>query len=289
MLFLVSASRAEAFGVQPALQDLLVTPGEVRVERLTVVNTESVDQTVFLSLKAFTEGDSAGAVHFDEETGCSSWFSVPEALRVPATSRAQIPVTMTIPSISNQTPLACQVAVILSRTPTPPNAKKQNVSIDASIASLFFLTLDGTQKEAAVSVMQTIWPPDRLQPFRPLSNVSLILKNTGKTIVLPTITLSVTDLFGRTLWRTELNPQHQRLLVGSARVFSVTPEHVALPTALLGPISWSINVQDQHGQRLVQQHARSWVISYGTLVTLIAAITGALFIWRRYRRSNAVV
>lgn len=288
LFFLLPVSQAEAFGVQPALQDILVSVGEKRVERITVVNTETVDQTVFLSTKTFSEGGTAGAVQFNEEDGCSSWFSLPEAVRVPASSRAQIPVSIQVPEVSDEVGSACQVAVLLSRTPSVPDLSKQQVSIDASIASLFFLTRDGSQKDSAVSVVETVWPPDKIYRMHPLTDVSIVLKNTGKTIVLPKITLTATDLFGRILWRTELNTQHQRLLVGSTRSFHATPVDTSLPVFLFGPISWSVNVQDQYGQPLAQQNARNLTLSFEAGLTLLLGGFVTLFLWRRQRSKTVV-
>lgn len=212
-------SVASAFSLAPATFDLSSDRGDVLQEEIKVFNQNSVDQTVYLDVVPFDAGDGNGAPRFLDhrsDSDLANWILLDHAQVVlPANSFVEVPFSVIIPDDVPST--GYYAAITVSETPSELVASN-GVSIQATIASLIFLTVegDGAPKLAFLDVQS-----DAEGHLRSLfaGDIHVRLQNQGNVHALPIGSITISDIFGRSLHSQPFNTEHGRVLPGTTREF----------------------------------------------------------------------
>lgn len=210
-----------ATGIAPTTINLESAPGMVLNQEITIINTQDTDQTYYLNSREFTAQDNeSGSPKFlsaEDKTGLSQWLSFQnKEIIVPARSYVEIPFSVTIPS---GTPAGSYFAAItVGETPSEIVATN-GATVQAETASLIFLTVTGETALAGALLDFQIEPDDNNQI---LGSYQFRIQNQGNVYFAPQATITLKDIFGRTILTINANEQAGRILPKSTRSFNGT-------------------------------------------------------------------
>ncbi|MFH1253365.1 MAG: hypothetical protein V1664_03485 [Candidatus Uhrbacteria bacterium] len=208
-----------AIGIAPATIELTGDPGSVLKQEITVINTKDAEQTYYLNTRKFTaQGDESGTPKFvpsEENSDLVNWLSFSsQAVIVPARSFAKIPFSISVPF---GTPAGSYfVAVTVAENPSEIVAAN-GATIQAETASLIFLTVNGETNLAGQLLDFQVDPVDTNQI---LSTYKYRVQNQGNVYFAPQGTITLKDIFGRTILTADANQQAGRILPNSTRTFN---------------------------------------------------------------------
>lgn len=209
---------AQAFSVAPGILDVEVVPGQSSDQKLTLTNEADQSKTLFLRTSDFTvrEEDNRPSFGSNLADGASRWIRLPASpVMMPAHTKQEIQVSVAVPAGTK--PGGYYAAVFVSDAPSEVVASAGNSSVQATIAALLFVSVNGRglEKIALVDFTQNgpIWSDGLWNTYQ------YRLQNQGDIHVVPQGTVTVRDLFGRPIAVGDANPLGLRVMPASSRVF----------------------------------------------------------------------
>ncbi len=277
-----------AFAVSPASIDIYGARNEVIERTVTVVNTSVAEQTYYLATLKFVAGKSSGSPEFipyeTDHSGLPEWISFPvNTVTIPARTKVDVPFKVSIPSgIESGSYFA---AVTISTTPSEVVATN-GASIEAKTAVLLFVTVSGETIEK-LALLDFVTPDDQIQTLHDVS-YAFRLQNQGNVVVKPTATITVKDIFNRTVLVKNVNTEEGRVLPGSTRTFSGELETVPdgfLETVFkqfklfaVGPVKATLSVQ--YGVNEQTAEISYWMFPWQLLICMAVDVMILILIWK---------
>ncbi len=173
----------------------------------------------------------------------------------------------------------------------PPTSGGNRVSLSASLGALILLTVSGKLVEhlniTQFSVSQNNHQSNFFQSD-PLT-FSELVKNSGNIHVVPAGTLTVTDMFNKKLFVTNINRSQGNVLPSSQRLFSqqLLPENIN-NRIMFGRYTASVAINYGLGNRTLYANMTFWVIPVKLIAIWIAVLIIGFFLLRwlikRYNR-----
>ncbi len=289
-----------AFGVSPAIIDLVGHSDTVLDSVFDVVNTSSEEQTYYFRVSNFVPDSTTGASSFSSSAlyleGFPNWITLSsQSLRVPSRSRASVPFSVAIPAgIPSESSYA---AIIVSRSPADVASNSSGTSIEASTAVLLFLNTDSEGSERIEVV--DIRPPQE-SSFLPYMSgtVDVQVQNQGEIYSLLEGEILLQDITGRTVRLYTLNEAKERLLPGATKTWSVSlgdsvPGFLKAAERewedfIIGPVKMNVRLHVQELE-IAQKEMRLWIIPWhlGIMSAVgIGIILAAVSVLRRVLRSK---
>ncbi len=297
LLLTVAVRSASAFAVAPGSLDLSGNRGETVSSSVTIVNDQPVERTYYLHVVKFVSGGETGAPTFlpykEDHSGLPDWIQLSTAaVRIPATSRVDVAFRVTIPSDALSG--SYQAALVVSDAPSEVVAGN-GASLQANIASLIFLTVEGETVEQA-GLLDFSVNQDASQVFA--GDVHYRVQNQGNVYLIPEGTVTFRDRLGHIV-TVDANPEQGRVLPETTRAytapfgtttqtgfFSRASEEMRL--GMIGPVTATLNLgYGSHGQTLTATSSFSvWpmemmVVIGGALVLLLLAL---ILLQKRFKK-----
>ena len=281
-----------AASISPATIDLQASRGETATSKFTVINTSAMEQNYFLGTMEFQPRDESGAPQFlstQKKNSLTSWIQFPaDHITVPANAKLDVPFNVIVPSdIASG---SYEAAITVGSAPSDIVATNGAI-VEAKTATLVFLTVKGeTTKKAALLDFKTS-----------SSNVTSTLdqtfdyriQNQGNVYFIPSGSIALKDLFGRTIRSMNANIENGRVLPNSTRQFGVasgenpngflqTLQEQANDFAI-GPVTARLDLN--LGDGFTSIHATTTFISipYQLLLTILILLA---IIWIMYRETK---
>ncbi len=277
-----------AFAVSPASIEIYGARNEVIERTVTVVNTSVAEQTYYLATIKFAAGKSSGAPEFipyeTDHSGLPEWISFPvETVMIPARTKVDVPFTVTIPSgVESGSYFA---AITISTTPSEVVATN-GASIEAKTAVLLFVTVSGETIEK-LALLDFVTPDGPIQTLHDVS-YAFRIQNQGNVVVKPTATVTVKDIFSRTILVKDVNTEEGRVLPGSTRTFSGELETIPdgfLETVFkqfdlfaVGPVTATLSVKNGTDEQSAQ--IEYWMIPWQLLISMAVDVLILILIWK---------
>lgn len=255
-----------AAAVSPSILDVVGSKGETTSVSFTVINASATDQTYYLGTMSFVSKNESGSPEFlsqNEKDGLITWIQLPiDHIVVPARSKIDVPFKIMIPSdIASG---GYHAAVTVSSAPSDI-VQTNGALIEAKTAVLVFLTVKGETNEkielldfSGTHTLVTSFSQESFQ-YR--------IQNQGNTFVIPTGSIVVKDVFGRTILNRNANPDASRILPMSTRKFQIASEGkgdwisvVKDQTRFLamGPLRVQLSLKTDSGTSNVQKDFTIW-------------------------------
>lgn len=286
---------ASAFGVSPATLDLSGARGETIDATFTVINSSTAEQTYYLSTLAFGPNESSGAPEFIpydvDHSGMPEWIAFPHAVvSIEANAKADVPFRVSIPAGAASG--SYYAAVTVSTAPSEIVATN-GATVEAKTAVLVFLTVEGETIEKA-AVLDFVTPDGPITTIHELS-YAFRVQNQGNVVVVPTASIVVTDLFGRTVFTKDANAAGGRVLPGTTRTF--TDELIEKPSGFfptvrkqwflfaIGPMTATLVVD---GADIADGPAlHYWIVPWQLLSCIAVGLILLKLIWNGLTRRKA--
>lgn len=209
---------ARAFSVAPGVVDVEVAAGQTSVQTLTLTNEKMEAKTLYVRTSDFTvtEEGNRPVFTFGTADSASRWIRFPaNSVSIPANTKKEIQFSVT-PPVGTK-PGGYYAAVFVSDAPSEIVANAGAGSVQATIAALFFISVGGRglEKIALVDFIQTgsTWSDGLWSAY------SYRLQNQGDIHVVPQGTITVRDVFGRSVAVGDANPAGARVMPASSRTF----------------------------------------------------------------------
>ncbi len=286
--------RAHAFAVTPALLELSGARGETVKSAITVINDTAAPRTYYLQAIKFVPREDSGAPTFipyeTDHEGLPEWVKFESrAVAVPAGSKAEVPITIAIP---NDAASGGQYgAIVVSDTPSDVVATN-GAAINANIAVLVFLTVEGETIEKA-ALLDFTSPEQGSVLAAVAGSFRYRLQNQGNVHVTPTGTVTVRDLFGRTIAAADANSGRNKVLPGVTRTFEGV---FGRPTAglwdtlkvqfaafAIGPMTATLEL-DSVGSDPITSRFGFWVFPWQMLSVIVLSVAAAWFAVRGIKK-----
>ncbi len=298
VLSLLMPGVVSAASVSPSLLDITVGRGETIEETISVINTSKVDKTYYLDVIEFTAREEGGEPKFltsgESSSDHLSWFSfTTDTVIVPAQSKGEIVVDVRVPS--DVASGGYYAAVTISESPEDLLASNGAV-VDAKIAVLVLLTIEGETVESAQLLDFTSEMSGELLPTIDLEGQYRI-QNQGNVHIIPSGTISVTDLFGRTITEIDANEAVGRVLPNSTRVYKVSissGDHVGWYELInyqaqhfaIGPVTATLNLTYGHDLSPIQAQFSFWLIPWQLGITVVLVTALLLLVYKLGARAS---
>jgi hypothetical protein len=198
-LFWPPTARAEdgrtSLAVSPPTFELSANPGDKLQRAIRVENLTDRALTVAVERRNFTAlGEEGQATLTPENTAYSlaSWIAVaPDTATIPAKDSKDFDFTITVPASAEP---GGHFGSIVFKTAAPPANTSGGVAVGQEIGSLILLKVAGNAEEKA-SIVSFNSAAD-LWEYGPITFETRI-KNEGNVHLKPTLTMTITDMFGR--------------------------------------------------------------------------------------------
>lgn len=239
------------FSITPPLIKNNIDPGSVWQSEVKIVNNNSEEVEVFVSVQDFESGSTAGTVKFlpgtnDPEADkylLSRWIElVEESVIVPGFKSVKIPFLVNIPESASP---GGHYAAILVGT-QPDNAKKDGgatMSISTKLSSLILLNVNGeTIEEGYIRQFSTS------ESFykKPDVDFEVVFENTGNVHIQPQGEIRVYNLFSKDSGGVTINQ--------SSEFGNVLPG---------GKREWSFNWKGEEGILDMGRYKAELILGYG--------------------------
>ena len=282
--------------ISPSLIELEGEQEELLESSISIINTESTDQTYYLDTLMFTANDETGSPQFiskdQEHSGLATWieFSA-DVVTVPAGSKGEVPFEVFVPDTAEAG--GYYAAITVSNAPEDVVATNGAI-IEAKTAVLILLSVAGDQTVAA-----------ELLDFTQTESASRSLiegayqyrvQNQGDVHILPVGSILLKDVFGRTLASIDANTSKGRVLPGTTRTYEAEIESSAqgwiettseqMQSMAIGPISAVLSLEYTEGQTLNAQIDAFWIIPWQLISTLIGILILLMLVYRVGRRKS---
>lgn len=283
---------ARAFAVSPATLDLSASRGETVEQTVSVINNGAAEQTYYLWTMPFVPDETSGAPQFlssdEDRSGLAGWIVFPvREVAVPAGTKVDVPFVVTVPGDTESG--TYYAAVTVSTAPSEVVASN-GASIEAKLAVLVFLTVEGETVEKA-AIVDFVSPDEGLVVVHDVS-YAFRIQNQGNVSVVPAAEIVVTDVFGRVVFAMDGNPEGGRVLPGTTRTYF--GELAERPSGFLDTVAaqWSLFAVGPVTATLVVDGIDSadgpaihyWMFPWQMIVTVVGAIVLAWLVWRGIKR-----
>lgn len=227
MLFFALSHPAAALSVSPVEIDYTVQPGEPIHGSIQLSNDTKFEQTYYVSVRNFIPNGEDGRQTFlpaSDDSGLVRWIEFPRThVTIPVGASAEFLWDLNTPN--DATPGGHYAAVFFSTTP-PENVQDVQVSIGAKIGVLFLVNVSGVVKESAhIESFDAIPEQGHLVRHSPRivdrlpTAFETRFQNDGNVHVTPHGTITISNMFGKTVGVVQLNTSNGKALPGSIRRF----------------------------------------------------------------------
>ncbi len=271
----------QAAAVSPATLDLAGNRGEVVSSTFTIINTQSSAQTYYLDTLSFSAKNNSGEPLFSSVKSndeLSKWIQLPSTqIDVPPRSKIDVPFSIHIPA--DAASQSFQSAITVSDAPSEIVATNGAI-IQAKTAILIFLTVNGAliKKGALLDFLSDIKGLrsnlDQTFTYR--------IQNQGNVYFVPTGTITLKDVFGRSIYEIKTNTDKSRVLPNSTRSFSTTIDdasHGWIQTIrnqarvfTIGPVTSVLQLNLGEGFKPIQATTSFWYFPFQLLLTCLSVI-----------------
>lgn len=291
-----SAGNGQALEIGPPLINLRADPGQTVKATISLRDVSDNPLVVSNELNDFTAAGEDGTPQLllnNSKPGANSiipWISpLPQFTLTPKQIQT-LNLTVKIPG--NASPGGYYG--VIRFTGTPPGLKGSGVALSASIGTLVFIRVNGDVKENLSIDNFTAngenGKPNWLFESAPI-NLEVRLKNNGNMFEAPTGSVTVTDMFGKTVGTLGYNKQVPPgyVLPNSVRMFTRAVDTSLIGNKFLfGRYTAKLSMTYGETPQTVTSMISFWVIPYRLIATIIIGLVAlfALFrIWlRRYRQ-----
>ncbi len=277
-----SDSAAQGIQISPVLVDLNAEKGQSYNLVLTVTNVTTQELLLKASVNDFQAKDETGnpEVILEDTSGDSSysfrqWVNpIGDMVLAPKESRV-VNATVNVP----QNAEAGGYYGVIRFTGTPTDKEKANLTISASVGTLILTRVGGDIQERLV--MQEFFAQKNgkkgdLFEAGPLSLVQRI-ENTGNVHLKPTGSITVKDIFGKTIATEAINATDGNVLPNSTRRF----EEVLSKQRLLGRYTATAEIAYGTTGGVLLASTTFWVIPYKLIILVLVALLITVWIVRR--------
>jgi len=282
--------------ISPSLIELEGTQEELLESSITIINADSADQTYYLDTIMFTANDETGSPQFiskdQEYSGLATWIEFSsDVVTVPAGSKGEVPFEVFVPDTADAG--GYYAAITVSNAPEDVVATNGAI-IEAKTAVLILLSIEGDTTVAAelLDFTQTEFASRSLVE----GTYQYRIQNQGDVHILPTGSILLKDMFGRTLASVDANQAEGRVLPGTTRTYNVEIESSAqgwletisaqMQSMAIGPISAVLSLEYGEEQTLNAQIDTFWIIPWQLLSTLIGILVLLMLAYRVGRRKS---
>ncbi len=206
----------QAATVSPATVDLIANRGESINQEMIIHNSSDQTRIYSLSTIKFESSEEPGVPKFipyeEDHTGLAEWIKFPErTVEVDPGQTATLALTIAVPSDIEAG--GYYAAVLVSEA-----GEAGNVSVEAKIAVLFFLTVEGENSyKAEILEFETKGWTNRLPV-----DFSFRMQNQGNVHLIPIGQIVVRDFFGTPVAGIPVNEELSRVLPMSTREFTAS-------------------------------------------------------------------
>lgn len=270
--------------ISPPLLDLKADPGQTIKSEIRVRNVTKDTLVVKAQFEDFVASGEDGQpkilLNPDEKSPYSikDWLGATETVTLAPEQRETIPITINVPQDASP---GGHYGVVRF-TGAPPELEGTGVSLSASVGTLILVNVSGDVKESA-SIEELFVSKDgkraSLFEYGPL-DFTLRIENDGNIHLQPKGTIQVTNMFGKTVYLSQLNQDSRNVLPGSIRKFEQSMGN----KLLFGPYKLKADVVYGSNSQITSDTVTFWVIPYKIILGILLTILIVVFIFRRYNR-----
>ncbi|MBI5369932.1 hypothetical protein HZA85_01950 [Candidatus Uhrbacteria bacterium] len=271
--------------VSPSVIELSGKRGEVVSSKLTIINSQSVDQTYYLGVMSFEPDETGTLPHFlsakEDRSGFTRWLNLDnEQVVVKAQSKGEVPFELNIPvDVASG---GYYGALTVSGSPSDL-VVDNGASVEAKTAALIFLTVQGETMEKLALLdffSSNRWSSDLHH------SLTYRLQNQGNVHVTPQGKVSLKDVFGRTIASVDANPSQGRILPNSTRSYSVEAERPSgwintlqaqMRSFAIGPVTAQVALSYGQTNQVIEASTSFWYVPWQLLISVI--LLAAIVIW----------
>ena len=270
------ANEKIGLAVSPPTFELSANPGDKLKHSIRVDNLTAKDAPVTVEHRNFSPiGEEGQAVLTPDDTPYSlaSWIKVnPSTITIPTKESKVFDFTIDVPS--NAEP-GGHFGSIVFKTAAPAEKSSGGVAVGQEIGSLILLKVAGNAKEKAE--ITSFRSTADLWEYGPVA-FEARLKNTGNIHLKPTITITLTDMFGRKVATIPVDSRN--ILPNSIRKLDAKwGEH-----SLFGRYTATLSVAYGDKKQIVTASTSFFAIPYRLILIILAILATVGFLVYRGRR-----
>ncbi len=219
VLALFAPSITWAFSITPSLIDVQAKAGTLVEKTLILVNSSDREETYYLRAARFGVRNESGSPTFPntDPDGVAMWIQFPQSsIVVPAHSRASAAVHVAVPPGTH--PGEYYIAVLASTAPADIVAVIGGANVQANIAVLFFVMVDGVNL-VKVGLLDVAMKDGHAMRDGLWGTYQFRLQNQGDVHVVPEGRVEIRDVFSRLIAEGKANEEKKRLLPNTTRTF----------------------------------------------------------------------
>lgn len=274
-----------AFSISPSVVELNGSRSDIVQSTITVINTSAADQTFYLGTMKFVPREESGKPQFippeEDLSGFPEWISFEQqSVKVSGGSKVDVPFTIAIPDGADSG--THHAAIVISDSPYEV-VEANGVSLNARIAVLLFLTVEGETLEAA-SLLDFTSSIDGKTLSVASGDFAYRLQNQGNVNVTPVGTVTVRDIFGRQIEVVDANAVGGRLLPESTRKYDGVfgpqgPKNFFAIAGdqfnqfVLGPVTIDLSLEYGQSGLQITDSISFWVIPWQLLVLVFVSLS----------------
>ncbi|MBI5357472.1 DUF916 domain-containing protein [Candidatus Saccharibacteria bacterium] len=290
LVFLISPLTATAQGsgqgleISPPLLDLKADPGQTIKSEIRVRNVTKDTLVVKAQFEDFVASGEDGQpkilLNPDEKSPYSikDWLGATPSVTLAPEQRETIPITITVPQDASP---GGHYGVVRF-TGAPPEVEGTGVSLSASVGTLILVNVSGDIKESAKIAELFVSKNGKranLFEYGPL-DFTLRIENNGNIHLQPKGTVQVTNIFGKTVYLSQINQEGRNVLPSSIRKF----EQSMGSKLMFGPYKLKADVVYGSSNQITSDTVTFWVIPYKVIIGTLLLIFLIVFAFRRYNR-----
>ncbi len=279
----------QALEITPTVINLEADPGQV-IEDTQIKIRNITDQTLVVRAQyndfvAGDEEDGTPRLLLDEDENAEpspytikDWLQTIPEVTLEANEQKVINVTLNVPE--NASPGGHYG--VIRFTGTPPEVDSSAVSLSASIGSLILVRVSGDVSEQAnIAELYTSKDGEKRSMFEygPVT-INTRFENSGNVHVQPSGTVTVRDMFGRTVESYNFNENKGNVLPQSIRRF----ENVLEKELLFGKFTVQADIVYGSDNSIVSSSTSFWVIPYKLIALGVAVLIGLIIGLKQYNR-----
>jgi hypothetical protein len=283
----------QALEIAPPVLNLSGNPGETINSEISLRDVSTSSLVVTGEVNDFTANGEDGSPKILLEEGETSpysmkdWFAPLAQLTLKSREIRKLPISISIPA--DAAPGGYYSVVRF--TATPPELEDQGVSLSASLGALVLMRVNGQAKEGiTIETFETAKDGKTNNLFEggPINFVTR-LKNTGTIHEQPAGTVTVTDMFGKTIGAVSVNQPVRNILPQSTRKFeSPLDKSVIGNKILFGRYTATLKVTYGESNQTVTKQVSFWVIPYRAIgiaiIAMLITFFALRFMIRRYNQ-----
>jgi len=251
--------------VSPPVYDLAANPGETIIQKMTVHNDASSEQSYVPVVNTIAPANEQGGLSFGPASSAdlSGWITVtPSKLDLPADQSADFTITIKVPTNATA---GGHYATVFAKSDTPGTLDGANIT--ALVGTSFLLKVSGATVESA-DVVEFSTSRARLIPGEPI-DFAVRVRNSGNVHVRPQGTIQI---FRDSIKVDEVTVNADGLTVLPSSIRKFTAEsNKSLPS---GTYTAKLTLTYGAGQTLSVPGISFVVIGEASMMTLVAIILG---------------